>query len=41
MITIRSSKSASEPLLIGFEATLTTPTGVYEFSSDGPIVDQA
>jgi len=41
MITIRSSKSASEPLLLGFEATLTTPTGVYEFSSDGPIVDRA
>lgn len=41
MITIRSSKSASEPLLIGFEATLTTPTGVHEFSSDGPIVDRA
>jgi len=39
MITIRSFKNISEPTLIGFEATLTTPEGVYEFSSDGPIVD--
>jgi len=39
MITFRSSKNISEPTLIGFEATLTTPEGVYEFSSDGPIVD--
>ena len=39
MITIRSSKDVSGPTLIGFEATLTTPSGVYEFSSDGPIVD--
>lgn len=39
MITIRSSKNISEPTLIGFEATLTTPQGDYEFSSSGPIVD--
>jgi hypothetical protein len=39
MITIRSFKNISEPTLIGFEATLTTPEGVYEFSSHGPIVD--
>lgn len=41
MITIRSPKNISEPTLIGFEATLTTPHGVYEFSSDGPVVDPA
>lgn len=39
MIAIRSPKNVSEPTLIGFEATLTTSTGVYEFSSNGPIVD--
>jgi hypothetical protein len=39
MITIRSSQNISEPTLIGFEATLTTPELVYEFSSDGPILD--
>jgi hypothetical protein len=39
MITIRSSKNVSEPLLIGFEATLTTASGVYEFSSNGPVAD--
>jgi hypothetical protein len=39
MITIRNSKNASEPTLIGFEATLTTASGVYEFSSDGPVAD--
>lgn len=39
MITIRCSKNISEPTLIGFEATLTTPQGDYEFSSPGPIVD--
>ncbi len=39
MITIRSSKDVSEPTLIGFEATLTTAFGVYEFSSNGPIID--
>jgi len=39
MITIRSSKHVFEPTLIGFEAILETPRGVYEFSSDGPVVD--
>src|SRR4029453_1427539 len=39
MITIRSPKDVSEPTLIGFEATLTAASGVYEFSSNGPIVD--
>lgn len=39
MITIRLPKDVSEPTLIGFEATLTTASGTYEFSSDGPIVD--
>jgi hypothetical protein len=39
MITIRSPKDVFEPSLIGFEATLTTPSGVYEFSSNGPIFD--
>jgi hypothetical protein len=39
MITIRSSTNVSEPLLTGFEATLTTPSGVYEFSSDEPVID--
>jgi hypothetical protein len=41
MITIRSSKDVSEPTLIGFEAILTTAFGVYEFSSNGPILDPA
>jgi hypothetical protein len=39
MIKIRSFKNISEPTLIGFEATLTTPQADYEFSSTGPIVD--
>ena len=39
MITIRSSSSISEPALISFEATVATQRGVYEFSSDGPVVD--
>jgi len=39
MITIRSSSSVSEPALIGFEAIITTQRGVYEFSSDDPVVD--
>jgi len=39
MITIRDSKNVSEPTLIGFEATLTTASGVYEFSSNGPLAD--
>ena len=39
MITIRASKNVSEPTLIGFEATLTTASGVYEFSSNGPVAD--
>jgi hypothetical protein len=39
MITVRSSKDFSEPTLVGFEATLTTPDGAYEFCSDAPIVD--
>lgn len=34
MITIASSKNISEPTLIGLEASLTTPNGVYEFSSE-------
>ena len=39
MITIRDCKNVSEPTLIGFEATLTTASGVYEFSSKGPVAD--
>jgi len=41
MITIRSSKNISEPTLIGLEATLAPAQGVYELSSDDPIVDPA
>jgi hypothetical protein len=41
MITVRSSKDFSEPTLVGFETTLSTPEGVYEFLSRGPIVDSA
>jgi hypothetical protein len=41
MITVRSSKDFSEPTLVGFEATLTTLDGVYEFLSRGPMVDSA
>lgn len=39
MITIRSPKDIAEATLIGFDAILETPHGVYEFSSDGPVVD--
>ena len=39
MITIRASKNVSEPTLIGFKAALTTASGVYEFSSNGPVAD--
>jgi len=39
MITIRSFKDVSEPTLVGFEATLTTASGIYEFSSNGPMLD--
>jgi len=39
MITIRSFKDVSEPTLVGFEATLTTASGIYEFSSNGPMID--
>jgi hypothetical protein len=39
MITVRVSKNVSEPTLVGFEATLTTASGVYEFSSNGPVAD--
>ena len=39
MITIRSSQNLSEPTLIGFEATLTTTRGVYEFSSNGELAE--
>jgi len=39
MITIRDCKNVSEPTLIGFETTLTTVSGVYEFSSNGPVAD--
>jgi hypothetical protein len=39
MITIRSSRDISAPTLIGFEATLTTPRGSYEFSVNGPVAD--
>lgn len=39
MITIRSPKDIAKPALIGFDAILETPHGVYEFSSDGPVVD--
>ena len=39
MITIRSPKDLAEPMLVGFEATVSTPQGIYEFSSNGPIVD--
>jgi hypothetical protein len=38
MITIRASKNVSEPTLIGFEATLTTPHGACGFTSNGPVV---
>jgi hypothetical protein len=39
MITIRSSKVISEPILIGFEATLKTAHAVYELSSTASGVD--
>src|SRR6516165_9380324 len=39
MITIRSTKNVSGPTLIGFEATISTTAAVYEFYSNGPVVD--
>ncbi len=39
MITIRSSSSVSAPALISFEAIVTTQGGIYEFSSDGLVLD--
>ena len=39
MIAIRSTEGLSEPSLVCFEATVTTPTQVFTMASDGPIVD--
>jgi hypothetical protein len=39
MITIRSSKNVSDPTLIAFKVNLMTPRGVYEFSSNGELVE--
>ncbi len=39
MITIRTPKVISQPILIGFEATLKTPHSVFEMSSTGPGVE--
>src|SRR5262249_32417711 len=39
MITIRSSKEASQVALMCLEATLTTPRNVYSISSEGAMTD--
>jgi len=41
MITIRSTKNVSGPTPIGFEATISTPAAVYEFCSNGAVVDSS
>jgi hypothetical protein len=41
MIRVRFAKDVFEPTLVGFEATLATSDGVYDFVSREPIVDSA